>query len=140
MKLQLLICLAGGALIAGLRPEPQQQSCCRSTEVARTSCAVDTETLGLSSEQLEVLERLCRTECLQVDQLEAQSRAALDRFYTRLADAEARPDELHALAIEVSEVRARALTALVDAIVEVRTVLEPEQLERLVSGCCRKDA
>lgn len=107
---------------------------------AASECTIDPEALGLDDEQARALEKLCRDDCARASELEAAARAARTSLRTALADPRLSPEVLRGRADDVAEAERRALHAMVDAVAEVRAVLDPEQVSLLLGTCCSKDS
>jgi Spy/CpxP family protein refolding chaperone len=141
MKSTWIIWLLCGALAASLHwnwrhaqsaplelPEP-------SLRADTHRCAIVLEELDLSEEQAQRLDQLCRPACDGAGDLAARAEEKLALLRSALA-AE-RPDRaaLDALVREISELRERSLGACVQSILDVRAVLDREQLAKLVETC-----
>ena len=104
-------------------------------EVPQSSGLPDWKRLDLSADQTRALESWCATSCGPSCQLDREADAKLEELHTLLRDPSATPASLRELAAEVSRLRAHSLEACVDSILEVRRVLTPAQLDRLMQCC-----
>jgi uncharacterized membrane protein len=137
--------LLAGALAASLQwnlsrgPAGGTAEGCSETGAAASACTIDAEALGLDAAQARALEQLCRDDCARASELEAAARAARSSLRAALADPGLSPEVLRGRADAVAEAERRALHAMVDAVAEVRAVLDPEQVSLLLSTCCPTD-
>jgi hypothetical protein len=104
-------------------------------QAAGCAGAPDLRGLELSDSQAQAVEAWCRGSCATSCGTEQEAEAKLEALHAALRDPAATPESLRALAAEVSRARERSLSACVDAILEVRSMLTPGQLGDLM-GCC----
>lgn len=93
------------------------------------------EPLALDSEVRARLREICAAACSAAESDEARARSLGSELFERLADPAADADDLRARAREVARLRGRTLQRCVDAVLEARQVLEPDELEGLVRAC-----
>jgi len=140
--------MLAGALLASLQwnlRAPASQVEPGSTDAVLTSssdlrCELDPASLGLSSEQADELDRLCRTECRRADDFEGRAGARLRELKQLLGQAPQDEAELRDLVREISSLREKALMACVDSVLLVREVLDDRQLTQLLETCYRVDS
>ncbi|MEO6707966.1 MAG: hypothetical protein ABI054_14645 [Planctomycetota bacterium] len=97
--------------------------------------APDLSGLELSPGQQHALETWRANSCGPGCLMQSEAEAGLARLHAALRDPAATSESLHELATKINELRAHSLEVCIDSILEVRRVLTPEQLERLM-GCC----
>lgn len=136
MQARTAIWFLGGALCASLVLNVVQS---RARATAESAPAVVFSTLDLSPEQVQRLVE-CRDDCCNTQQsLRQQIVTAEAELRTALATANFDVAGARQLAAELGNLRARCLQMGVETILQVREVLTPEQVERLVScfeqGC-----
>jgi len=135
--------LMGGALIASLGWNALQ--CRRDRAPANTderaSCAAAAARLGdlgLAGAQREALHASltrCDTESARLD---TQARALAAKLQALLVAPAADADAIRAAAKELGAVRAEAVVHCVESSLELRPLLQPDQLKRLLDACCEE--
>lgn len=113
---------------------------CPEDRPAAARCTIDPEVLELDAEQARALEVLCRAECARASELEVAARAARASLRRALADPGLTAEALRERAEAAAQAERRALQAMVEAVVEVRAVLDPDQVSLLLSTCCPETA
>jgi len=98
-------------------------------------CEVDCAALGLTLGQERELRAACSSQCAEAERLAARGAELLAELRRRLAEPDADAGELRALAGEVGATRTRSLEACVDSVLQVRALLDREQLEALLAAC-----
>ena len=97
--------------------------------------APDLAALELGPEQRAAVEAWCSGACAASCGSEKEALGALERLHVALRDPDASPESLRALSAEVNRARERSLEHCVGAILEVRAVLTPAQLQSLMECC-----
>ena len=100
------------------------------------SCAAALDALNLTPDQHRALQDWSRGGCGGAEEVAATK--ASHELFTMLAARDVDPERARALASEVGRLRAASLRTCVDSVLEVRHVLSPEQTQKLLSTCCRK--
>lgn len=130
--------LLAGALAASLA---WNVKCLTRTDAAPAAACVtapDWDQLDLNAEQRAALAGWSESACGASCELDASADAKLAELTDALADPKVRPERLRELAEEVNRARAQSLDACVNSIIEVRRVLTPAQVEKLLR-CCAID-
>lgn len=134
--------LLTGALVASLQWNVRswwRSAGARDAPTSAARCEIDSAALGLTDEQVRVLGRLCREPCAAAEALEGQAEDKLRELRTHLSRTDVDVETLRGLVREASQLRARSLDTFVDSILDVREVLDGEQLEALLKACCPLD-
>lgn len=135
--------LLAGALAASLawnargvlrsRAEVPAQATCGTSS---TCFSPDVGELGLTDEQRAALTQWQTKSCVGSARAEQQARERSLELCALLAEPKVDPSKCRALADEIGELRARAVDECVEAVLLVREVLTPVQIERLLGSCC----
>ena len=136
--------LLGGALAASLTWNWRQSCRAAGAEpacIAAQSCtALDPAQLGLDQSQQKNLAKLCQRSCGESDRLEQRADELQRELLAKLARPELGEADAHELVQEICELRQRSLEACVAGILEVRSLLTPEQVEALLAQCQHGEA
>ncbi|HTF91021.1 MAG TPA: hypothetical protein VK843_21580 [Planctomycetota bacterium] len=135
--------LLAGALAASLawNAKPWILPNAQVAPVPATTCLAEPDLSGLelSPDQQRALESWRANSCGPGCLMQSEAEAGLAQLHAALRDPSATAESLHELATKINDLRAQSLEVCIDSILEVRRVLTPEQLERLM-GCCGGEA
>lgn len=129
--------MLGGALAASLawnwklyQRTPESQG------TGATDCAsFDAGVLGLDAVQRTNLGALCERSCGESDRLERRAAELQRSLFAKLSGPRVDDAQVRALTQEIADARRRSLESCVAGILQVRTLLTPEQVSALLSQC-----
>ncbi len=131
--------LLGGALAASLSWNVQHA---RGSTDPAPACGedmicggLDPTELGLDQTQMGKLEELCGRSCGAADRLERRANELQRELLGSLAEPAIDEPAARALVAEIAELRRQSLEKCVAGILEVRSLLTPDQLATLLARC-----